>query len=82
MFSIRWINEIGKTKTVQSCTILYNCPESHYLSFDGVNTNIGLYTVSGVLKLKISGRIFCEKLGLIWKWYTIERGCAFYKQTI
>ena len=52
--------ETGKTKTIQSCTTLYNCPESHFLSFDGVNTNIGLYTVSGVLKQKFLDISLCR----------------------
>ena len=45
----------GETKSVQSCTILYNCPESHYISFVGMGTNIGLYTLNGVLKQDFSG---------------------------
>ena len=47
--------ESGQTKIVQSCTILYNLPESHYLEFKGIVTNIGIYSTSGVLKNNFSG---------------------------
>ena len=34
--------EIGETKRVQSCTVLYNLPDSHYIRFKGFSTNIGM----------------------------------------
>ena len=47
--------EPGETKNVQSCTILDNLPESHYAEFKGNVTNIGVYSISGVLKSSFSG---------------------------
>ena len=52
--------ESGKEKAVQTCSILYNCPESHYIKFKGINTNIGLQTISGVLKNNFSGYFFVK----------------------
>ena len=42
--------EAGRTKRIQSCTVLYNLPDTYYLKFKGVSTNIGMYTLSGVVK--------------------------------
>ena len=47
--------EPGETKIVQSCTILNNIPESHYVEFQGNVTNIGVYSISGVLNISFSG---------------------------
>ena len=47
--------EPGETKSVQSCTILNNFPESHYVEFKGNVTNIVVYSISGVLKISFSG---------------------------
>ncbi len=49
------ILESCQTKIVQSCTILYNLSESHYLEFKGIATNIGVFSISGVLKNSFSG---------------------------
>ena len=53
--------EAGKTKAVQTCSILYNCPESHYVKFKGINTNLGLQSISGVLKILFQD-IFCKSI--------------------
>ena len=47
--------ESGITKIVQSCTVLYNLPDSHYLRFKGFSTNIGMFTLGGVLKNDFCG---------------------------
>ena len=52
--------ESGATKAVQTCSILYNCPESHFVKFRGINTNLGLQTISGVLKYNFSGYFFVK----------------------
>ena len=52
------ILQSGETKSIQSCTILHNIPESHYLEFKGFATNIGVYSLSGVLKNSFSGYFY------------------------
>lgn len=47
--------ESAETKTIQSCTLLHNLPESHYVEFKGIETNIGVHSISGVLKNSFSG---------------------------
>ena len=42
--------ESGKTKAVQTCSILYISPESHFVRSKAINTNLGLQTISAVLK--------------------------------
>ena len=37
------------TKKVQSCTVIYNVPLSHYVEYKGISTNIGIFTKDGVL---------------------------------
>ena len=48
-FSEEEINEPGKSRLMQSCTILHNTPTTHYLKFKGILTNMGLQTLTGVL---------------------------------
>ena len=50
--------ESGQTKIVQPCTILHDTPSSHYLEFKGIETNIGVYTISGVLKNTFTGYFY------------------------
>ena len=52
----------GETKLVQTCTIILvdNIPSSHYMKFEGITTNIGLHTLSGVLKNDFSGYFYAR----------------------
>ena len=52
----------GETKLVQTCTIILfdNIPSSHYMKFEGITTNIGLRTLSGVLKNDFSGYFYAR----------------------
>ena len=47
--------ESGRIERIQSCTVLYNLPETYYLEFKGFATNIGMYTLSGVVKSDFFG---------------------------
>ena len=50
----------GETKRVQTCTLILfdDIPSSHYMKFEGITTNIGLRTLSGVLKNDFSGYFY------------------------
>lgn len=43
------------TRKVQSCTVLYNLPLSHYVEFKGISTNIGIFVRDGVINNDLSG---------------------------
>ena len=42
--------ESGGTTKVKSCAAVYNIPDTHYVDFRGIRTNIGIFTREGVLK--------------------------------
>ena len=52
----------GETKLIQTCTIILfdNILSSHYMKFKGITTNIGLRTLSGVLKNDFSGYFYVK----------------------
>ena len=54
--------DFGETKLIQTCTIILvdNIPSTHYMKFDGINTNIGLHTLSGILKNDFSGYFYAR----------------------
>ena len=54
--------DVGETKLVQTCTIILvdNIPSSYYMKFEGINTNIGLHTLSGILKNDFSGYFYAK----------------------
>ena len=48
----------GESKQIQSCSILFNFPDSHYGEIKGFSTNIGLHSIGGVLKGNFSGYLY------------------------
>ena len=50
--------ESGVTKKVKSAVGIYNIPESHYVNFRGIQTNIGLFTKESVLKSDSFGYLY------------------------
>ena len=54
--------DVGETKLVETCTIILvdNIPSSYYMKFEGINTNIGLHTLSGILKNDFSGYFYAK----------------------
>ena len=58
--AVEGLIEYGETKLIQSCTILYNFPDSHYGEINGFTTNIGLHIFSGVFKRSFSWYFFVK----------------------
>ena len=50
----------GESKQIQSCSILFNFPDSHYGEIKGFSTNIGLHSIGGVLKGNFSGYLYIK----------------------
>ena len=48
----------GVTKKVRSSVGIYNIPESHYVEFKGVHTNLGIFTKESVLKNDTFGYLY------------------------
>ena len=47
--------EAVQTKQVQTCTILYSLPNSHYVELNGVRFNTGIYSLIGVARDNFCG---------------------------
>ena len=52
--------EAVQTKKVQTCTILYNLPDSHYVEFNGFKFNTGVYSLSGVIRNNFCGFFYAS----------------------
>ena len=52
--------EAVQTKKVQTCTILYNLPDSHYVNFNGFRFNTGVYSLSGVIRNNFCGFFYAS----------------------
>ena len=52
------IIESGVTKKMRTCAAVFNIPDTHYIVFKGIKTNIGVFTKEGVIKNNSFGYVY------------------------
>ena len=65
------IMESGAIRKIKTSTVVYNIPDTHYVEFRGVKTNIGLSTEDGVLKNDIFGYVYVHVENLSLQRHTL-----------
>ena len=50
----------GTSKKLRTCIMVWNVPETHYLEFKGITTNIGVSTKTGVLNVNSCGYVHVD----------------------
>ena len=65
------IMESGAIKKIKTSTAVYNIPDTHYVEFRGVKTNIGLSTEDGILKSDTFGYVYVHVENLSLQRHTL-----------
>ena len=52
------IIQSGVTQKVKTTVAVYNIPDTHYIEFKGIKTNIGIFTKEGVLRNDSFGYLY------------------------